>query len=524
MRKFKRRKEKQMFRQLFVEKFRRNGTSSPELEMQSGQVLVMFVISFMAIVAFVGIVTDAGALYVTYTQLKRAVDAAAVAAANNLKNPGLTYSERKTRMTEAAREMLDMHNIANINLLEVYTCNDSTLPAEFSNDCLSFGPDPRKLAWVQATQESPVYFLSLFGIQDVPLTVRSIGEAATIDLVIVIDSSESMGSETAGYGPNFDPNLSCNPTNTCEPLLTAKNAAKVLVDNMFEGYDQIAIVSFDFDAKMEINLTNSPYSGVGSIKAAIDNIKVHDDTPVPLDPVTLNPVDSGTYNPLNVDVVNPGDLPNPHPNNAVLSTCTGCAIREAGKILLTHGRRDSVWVIVFLSDGSTNVSDIPPKVDSIYPNGFCGGAIGESLWINPMCRDANPATRHCGPYHSDISECAPGATWAVTSPPYDVEDYARDMIDRVALWDAPDNEPITANQVTIYSIGLGHAAVAPHYAGEEMLRYMANVGENGSRLNDPCDGVPHQKHCGNYYYSPDATHLAKIFEDIAGRIFSRISR
>ena len=46
-----------------------------------GQVLVIFVLSLLMLLAFVGLTVDAASLYVTYGQLKRAVDAAAVAAA-----------------------------------------------------------------------------------------------------------------------------------------------------------------------------------------------------------------------------------------------------------------------------------------------------------------------------------------------------------------------------------------------------------------------------------------------------------
>ena len=52
------------------------------------------------------------------------------------------------------------------------------------------------LASEQATQNSPVYFLQLFGITNVPITTHSIGEAASLDVVIVIDTSESMASDT----------------------------------------------------------------------------------------------------------------------------------------------------------------------------------------------------------------------------------------------------------------------------------------------------------------------------------------
>ena len=140
---------------------------------QRGQVMVIFIVSFIALLGFAGIVTDAGSVYVTYTQLKRAVDSAAVAAANNIKNPADSYATRKTRITEAAREMIDIHNIADITTLQVFTCDDSGVPGEFVEACPGAGEMPRKLAWVQATQAAPVYFLRLFGFTNVPLTVRS---------------------------------------------------------------------------------------------------------------------------------------------------------------------------------------------------------------------------------------------------------------------------------------------------------------------------------------------------------------
>jgi len=77
---------------------------------------VILAISFLALLAFIGLVTDAGSLYVTYTQLKRAVDAAAIAAANNIKisTPGEDPIARKQRVTDAAMEMLQLNNVSDV--------------------------------------------------------------------------------------------------------------------------------------------------------------------------------------------------------------------------------------------------------------------------------------------------------------------------------------------------------------------------------------------------------------------------
>ena len=504
---------------------------------QRGQAVVITAIAFMAILAFAGLVTDVGALYLNFTRLKRGLDAAAVAAANQIKDSSLPAPQRKTLIREAAREMLALNHVEDIYSLETYICEDAGKPAEFAAICPGPSEDQRKLAWIEATQNSPVYFLHLFGINDIPITTHSIGEAATVDVVIAIDVSESMGSDTAGYSANFDPS-SCNSSNSCQPLRQAKDAAKAMVDKLFDGYDRIAVVSYDFEARAhDPDLSDAILLDAdhAAVKSTIDGIQLHDD--MDLDDVLAHgDLLTGDMNPLDVNGDGTyGDSP--------LSTCTGCGMRLAGDILKNQGRVDSVWVIVLLSDGATNVSDLPDAGDpnnpvpSGYTDGFCGGSVHSRMWDKPWCTDSNPATRHCGPFHGDASECPPGATWVGNStPPYDVEDYARDITDRVALlYSTNANEPILGDEIAIYTIGLGKAAAPPDFDGEEMLRYMANIGDDNLRNPipdvgtddyppDPCDGVAEQTSCGQYYYAPTAAYLTQIFEKIAGSIFTRISQ
>jgi hypothetical protein len=511
---------------------------------------VITAIAFMAILAFTGLVTDAGTLYLNFTRLKRGLDAAAVAAANNIKDSSLPAAQRNANIREAAREMLALNNITDIYSLQTFTCDDGGLPADFASLCPAPGEDQRKLAWVQATQISPVYFLQLFGVNNVPITTHSVGEAASIDVVLVIDTSESMGSATGGYDANFNP-AACNAANNCQPLRQAKDAAKSMIDKLFDGYDRIAIVTFDFSATIhDPDLATSIVleSDHTAVKAALDAISLHDD----LDLNTIiasgkNPL-LGELNPL--DLNNDGAYPGGSPSgfgDSILSTCTGCGMRIAGNILSDQGRVDSVWVIVMLSDGATNLSDLPDAADvnnpvpAGYIYGFCGGdptfPNPNRMWDRPWCTDSDPSTRHCGPFHADASECPPGAIWVGNNtPPYDAEDYARDITDRVALiYSANANEPTGGEEIAIYTIGLGKAAAPPDYDGEMMLRYMANIGDDSIRNPipddvtdafppDPCDGVGPQTSCGQYYYAPSAIFLTQIFEKIAGSIFTRISQ
>ncbi|MFO8035677.1 MAG: vWA domain-containing protein [Anaerolineales bacterium] len=532
---------------------------------ERGQALVITMVAFMAILAILGLVTDVGSLYLNFTRLKRGLDAAAVAAANTIRDSTLHQDQRNTMIREAARELLSLNDIHDIYSLSTFTCEDSGLPPEFAAVCPDPSDDQRKLAWVEATQRSPVYFLQLFGIDSIPITTHSIGEAATLDVVIVIDTSESMASETPGYTPDFDPSA-CNASNTCQPLRDAKDAAKAMVDKFFDGYDRVAIVDYNVKA-----YTHNPdpsdnillESDHDLVKNTIDAINLYDG-PSPSEILAHGDPTIGEINPMDVD----GDGVFYEPKDILPSTCIGCGIRLAGDILKAQGRIDSVWVIVLLSDGATNLSDLPDASDpnnpvpAGYTNGFCGGSIGSRMWTNEpntsysWCKDSDPTTRHCGPFHANSSECPPdqyggnpgdphpvvrdqgiSVRWVGNNtPPYDTEDYAMDMADRVALLkSANPNEPTLGEDIAIYTIGLGDAASPPDYDGEEMLRYIANIGDDNVRnpvpdipgdnfVADPCDGAPHQTSCGNYYYSPSGAYLEQIFEKIAGSIFTRISK
>jgi len=72
-----------------------------------GQVLVIFAVAMLTLLFFVGLAIDAGSLYVTYNHLKRAVDAAAVAAANQYKR-GETHLNK---FEDAATEVLELNNV-----------------------------------------------------------------------------------------------------------------------------------------------------------------------------------------------------------------------------------------------------------------------------------------------------------------------------------------------------------------------------------------------------------------------------
>jgi hypothetical protein len=154
---------------------------------------------------------------------------------------------------------------------------------------------------------------------------------------------------------------------------------------------------------------------------------------------------------------------------------------------------------------------------------------------------------------------------------YDADDYARDAADQLGLDPDKYTSPLGGKPdgVLIYTIALGRNSVCsnsttytppsggpatcvgsnPAYgdpdAAEQLLRYVADIGDDGDMTTGPCLGPKGTNpanwglpttplsftsrasklglQCGNYYFAPDATELERIFLEIAGRIFTRIS-
>jgi hypothetical protein len=611
---------------------------------EKGQILVIVAVSMFVLLVVIGLAIDSTLLYLNYARLKRAVDAGAIAAANDFK-----LNSSLTRMKEAALEVLNLNDINTAAVdIKIYMCDldgdgvrDATLQTlvpDFYAKCPKTANDsPRKMIYIRASERSQTYFVSLLGIQNIPISTTAIAEAAPVDLVIVLDTSSSMRE----YDPN-DP--ACSP-NCKQPLAAAKEAAQVLINNLYSGYDRVAVVTFDtvaitrysfIDANTGKLAGAASAAGASSLQPRVDppgyrlfwrnkdggligavnpidpedrdNNGSDDDSTTASTQCTLdtpdNPArprwdstkgipcdaadvkDAFDWNdPLNY-IFNgsagdtcPGTISdncgsqnwmrlndpfipahNPHPPMTLVSTCSGCGMREATANLLTGGRSNAVWVIVFLSDGVANMTDTPatyPYVASTglgipagYPNGYCGGKLDFNLTDNDdnatatlhklnfnywdtMCIDAYPEERWC--INSDPETCPLSTKLAGTrtsalspaltkiSPPYSAEDYAKDMTDRSALRSSTNSKEKLGNDIAIYTVAFGDNAIQ----GAPLLRYMAAVGDDGNRETDPCSpaGVtkPAKESCGQYYFAQTTQDLIPIFQDISSRIYTKIA-
>jgi Flp pilus assembly protein TadG len=156
---------------------------------ESGQSVILLAIGFIALVAFVGITTDVALMFVRYSQLSRAVDAAAIAAANQMRQDR-TYAN----LGIAARQFIELYGLNPVQVL-VDTCV-STDKTDIELCGASGERESEKLVRVTAQVESPTAFMRLLGFNNFLLQAQSVSQTATLDVVVIMDVSESMAQYT----------------------------------------------------------------------------------------------------------------------------------------------------------------------------------------------------------------------------------------------------------------------------------------------------------------------------------------
>lgn len=518
-------------------------------KLQRGQALILIALAFVGLAGFIGLAVDGGILYSNVGHLRKAVDSAALAAANQFRE-GL----QPWQLEASAKEFLDFNGLDSATA-HVYLCEESINPGgpygpyNDSSLCLcengaNFGDtgcttrddlDNRKLVRVEGTLPVDFAFLPIIGFDSIPIHAEAVSETAALDLVLVIDTSPSMAydlcSDTIDNDGDGTPDdckindnqvdpisesdpATCNGVpdpldltddNRCQPFSDVREAARFLINRMYFPYDRLSIVTFSFTGNTVLTLQDG--DNWTDATAALNSLEVDREPNVDMDcPDYRDP-----------GIKNPAGCP---------STNTAGGIRNANQELASNGRQEAVWIMILLSDGAANAA----RTDPPSPEWICPGSTGAPDWIQPFCRDVDPATRHNS---GDAM--------------YDPDDRARDMADLAGCYPTDPSDPNPGcppdggNGVVMFTVGLGNYVTendecdTDYYSaaecdqaktlGEELLRYVANVGDDGDPRpsSDPCASVASGHDCGNYYYSPTGSGVLRVFEAIAGRIFTRIT-
>ena len=276
---------------------------------EKGQVLVILALIIVTLVAIMGLAIDMGYMYVSYARLRREVDAAALSATAQFKR-GASPAD----ILNAAQQFMALNNepYKSIMIENCYYTFDGTTETNFppyvspsapggSGDSTLCTNPPRKLIRVTAREDVPTFFLAVIGWKSLPIAVDAISEAASLEMVMVLDQSESMAWFQAppnnrhlvvppGYPSNAIDPKQCNVTNSCHPFAEVKAAAHTFVsDYIYFPYDRVAIVTFAkhasiYDPKTHLPISDISKTGltatpaltnnIADLTATIDNLKV----------------------------------------------------------------------------------------------------------------------------------------------------------------------------------------------------------------------------------------------------------
>jgi Flp pilus assembly protein TadG len=500
---------------------------------ERGQAIILIAFAIIGMVAMVGLMTDGGIMLVEYARLKRGIDAAAVASAQQFRK-NFTADDLKNAATNFLKA-----NQSDVASVKIETCDYPG--TDHDTSLCSTDGTKRKLVRVTATKIVNFGFMRVVGIESAPVSATSVGEAAAIDLILVMDTSLSMsygtsGNPLSGNDAGDDPHA-CNINHNCQPLENIKTVARGFVNTLFFPYDRVGIVTM---TDQSVGGTRAPMillplnDSLATVDNALANIKVFE-PPIcvlkngrtdawvsPAKGVCLNYNSStGVYQGVEAPLYRGGldldvatGLDNSLDPTTVPSSNVGGTFLQANAALTGTGspsRAAAFWVVIALISGPANATD---PVNG-HPDGLCPVSTWNAV-NTPKCRDSDLAPDGVTPL---ITRHAKG------NINYDADDYARDMADFVA-------NRVTGNGIVIYTIGLGTAAnmansimdspIGLPESGDNLLRYAA---ENAGDVRDAGGNITSAANHGKYYYAEDPTlDLGAIFLDIAKNIVTRISQ
>ncbi len=500
---------------------------------ERGQAIVIIAGALIGIIAIIGLMIDVGILFIDSSRLKRSVDAAAVSAA-------LQYREGYTDdgLEKAATDFIQL-NEGNATDVVVEVCNPFSAlhQPELCPPVTTPPTPPKKTVRVSASKFVEFGFLPVIGIRGTTIRTNAIGEAASIDVVLVIDASESMAYETdaskldpaayaneAAYLADYellassdypDDTSECNLADDCEPFRSIKNVAKDFIDTLYFPYDRVAVVTFDrfahyypappsgLDYAPWIMDTDGDGIAKDEVLEIIDNLKV-------FEPPDCRSVDATIPGPcLRYDAANNFDymdclffrVSDSKDPTSCTSSNIGGGLALAGNTfaLALPMREDSLWAVILLAGGPANATD--PFLPGL-PYGACPQYSTPAEQNDaPYCRDDDASVRHTlSPNPAD------------PPPPfYDGDDYARDMADFIT-------DPVDGQGAIIYAIGLGDKVK------NDLTRYPGGDPDIGEQfLQYAATAAGGTEDIGVYYYAPNTAELEQVFQAIAQNIATKIT-
>jgi Flp pilus assembly protein TadG len=464
-----------------------------------GQIGVLFIMSVIILIIFVGLSIDLGLAYVTKTTLGKAVDAAALTAMKNVSQGTGGYTCNTTSVAGqagAAAFKINYNSVPNLS---------ATPPTP--NVCFSLDANNNTLVTVTATATINTYFIRILGAAYNTLSISATATAQRNPMVmsLVLDASYSM---TQNGGSGALPSAVNN-------FIADFNGTTTDSDTI----DTVSVVTFGTYATVTVP-NSSPFQS--KITAAVTTSKLW-------------------------------------PGGAVNYTNSQAGLAAGqGQILLVPKTSNLLRVVVFFTDGWPNMQQDTLTCQPGTKNAstasliYCGCDVGDEslglcgsgnvVFFNPSsCASDNTCktpTSGCGSFSGsnnpqNFPDLQTGATQELKDivwcgGPSGLTPNSDSMYRSVLISTNPNANPYSAtwnagaaqvgmlHQSTyVYAIGMG-TAITGQPAAEEFLREVAN---------DPAASTfDSSLPVGSAVFASDSSQLNEVFQEIAAKILLRLSK
>lgn len=286
---------------------------------EAGQATVLLGLALIPLIALVGLVIDIGYGYYVQRSLQASADAAALAGAQNLPDPGSSAALAKQYgATPGARN---------------HKTNVGDVSETISTKCLTsvLGCAPVNAVVVDESTDVSTIFLRVIGIDSFKVKVRSTAcspcGAKPLDVMLVLDRTGSMCMTHSGTS---------NPA--CTDLVNAQDGMRSFLSNMDPNLHAVGLAVFPPAASLSSRCSTPATSNYNSTSA-----------PYVVVPLSKDYATSGKLNQSSalVSTINC--------TKAAGETAYANALEKAQAELNLHGRSDAEDVIVFFSDGAANL-------------------------------------------------------------------------------------------------------------------------------------------------------------------------
>jgi Flp pilus assembly protein TadG len=330
------------------------------LRKESGQALVLIVLSLVSLLGMAALAVDVGYAYYVQRSLQASADAAALAGAQELPNGSTATAIARTYSASEGQKN------ARANVRGVTTTA--------SAKCVSIAPCyPVNAVEVRESVSVPTRFAKVLGIDTFDVNVRSTAcspcASRPLDVMLVLDRTLSMCMDTHG---NYD--------GACTDLANARNGLKTFLGYMDPALDRVGLAVFPPATSISNRCSTPPTPSIVSGSNPpryTDASYTNSSYPYVVAQLETN-YKANASAPLRTSS-NLVSTVNCIKANGV--TSYALALEKAQAELDTRGRPDVQDVIVFFSDGAANFGPTYYSSSSPYRTRPCQQGVNSAAAI-----------------------------------------------------------------------------------------------------------------------------------------------